>query len=53
MPSSQDGAWLDRLQGGLRGLLALVFAQARSRLSAFAYISAAGRARRCPGAAGR
>jgi SRSO17 transposase len=35
-----DGAWLDRLQGELRGLLAPVFAQARSRLGAFAYIRA-------------
>jgi hypothetical protein len=33
-----DGAWLDRLQGELRGALAPVFAQARSRLTAFAYI---------------
>jgi len=36
----EDGAWLDRLQGELRGLLAPVFAQARSRLMAFAYIGA-------------
>ena len=36
----EDGAWLDRLQGELRGLLAPVFAQARSRLAAFAYIGA-------------
>jgi SRSO17 transposase len=35
-----DGAWLDRLQGELRGLLAPVFAQARSRLTAFAYVGA-------------
>jgi SRSO17 transposase len=35
-----DGAWLDRLQGELRGLLAPVFAQARSRLTAFSYIGA-------------
>jgi SRSO17 transposase len=35
-----DGAWLDRLQGELRGALAPVFAQARSRLTAFAYIGA-------------
>ena len=35
-----DGAWLDRLQGELRGLLAPVFAQARSRLVAFAYVGA-------------
>jgi SRSO17 transposase len=34
------GAWLGRLQGELRGLLASVFAQARSRLTAFAYIGA-------------
>jgi hypothetical protein len=37
-----DGAWLDRLQGELRGALAPVFAQARSRLTAFAYIGARG-----------
>ena len=36
----EDGSWLDRLQGELRGLLAPVFAQARSRLAAFAYIGA-------------
>ena len=36
----EDGTWLDRLQGELRGLLAPVFAQARSRLAAFAYIGA-------------
>ena len=36
----EDGAWLDGLQGELRGLLAPVFAQARSRLMAFAYIGA-------------
>ena len=36
----EDGAWLGRLQGELRGLLAPVFAQARSRLAAFAYIGA-------------
>jgi len=35
-----DDAWLDRLQGELRGLLAPVFARARSRLAAFAYIRA-------------
>ena len=35
-----DDAWLDRLQGELRGALAPVFAQARSRLTAFAYIGA-------------
>jgi SRSO17 transposase len=36
----EEGTWLDRLQGELRGLLAPVFAQARSRLAAFAYIGA-------------
>jgi hypothetical protein len=36
----EDGAWLGKLHGELRGLLAPVFAQARSRLTAFAYISA-------------
>jgi len=36
----EDGAWLGRLQGELRGLLAWVFAQARSQLTAFAYIGA-------------
>lgn len=35
-----DGSWLKRLHGELRGLLAPVFAQARSRLAAFAYIGA-------------
>jgi SRSO17 transposase len=35
-----DDAWPDRLQDELRGLLAPVFAQARSRLAAFAYIRA-------------
>ena len=35
-----DGRWLGRLQGELRGLLAPVFCQARSRLAAFAYIGA-------------
>ena len=35
-----DGAWLGRLEGGLGGLLASVFAQARSRLTAVAYIGA-------------
>ena len=30
----EDGSWLDRLQGELRGLLAPVFAQARSLLAA-------------------
>ena len=36
----EDGSWLDRLQGELRGLLASVFAQARSRLAALAHIGA-------------
>ena len=36
----EDRAWLERLDGGLRGVLAPVFAQARSRLTAFAYIGA-------------
>ena len=36
----EDGAWLGKLHGELRALLAPVFAQARSRLTAFAYISA-------------
>ena len=36
----EDGTWLGRLQGELRGLLAPVFAQARSRLAAFAYVGA-------------
>lgn len=36
----EDGAWLDRLHHELRGLLAPVFAQARSRLTAFAYMGA-------------
>jgi hypothetical protein len=36
----EDGAWLGRLQGELRSLLAPVFAQARSRLAAFAYLGA-------------
>jgi hypothetical protein len=36
----EDGAWLDGLQGELPGLLASVFAQARSRLAAFAYTGA-------------
>jgi hypothetical protein len=35
----EDGTWLGRLQGELRGLLA-VFAQARSRLAVFAYVGA-------------
>jgi SRSO17 transposase len=36
----EDGTWLGRLHGELRGLLAPVFAQARSRLTAFAYVGA-------------
>jgi hypothetical protein len=36
----EDGTWLDRLHRELRGLLAPVFAQARSRLAAFGYIAA-------------
>jgi SRSO17 transposase len=36
----EDGAWLGRLHGELRGLLAPVFAQARSRFTAFSYIGA-------------
>jgi SRSO17 transposase len=36
----EDDAWLDRLRGELRGMLAPVFAQARSRLTAFAYMGA-------------
>jgi SRSO17 transposase len=36
----EDGTWLGRLQGELGGLLAPVFALARSRLAAFAYIGA-------------
>ena len=36
----EDGAWLAKLRRELRGLLARVFAQARSRLTAFAYIGA-------------
>jgi SRSO17 transposase len=36
----EDGAWLGKLHGELRGLLAPVFAQARSRLTAFAYVGA-------------
>jgi SRSO17 transposase len=35
-----DGRWLGRLQDELRALLAPVFAQARSRLAAFAYLGA-------------
>ena len=36
----EDGRWLGKLQDDLRGLLAPVFAQARSRLAAFAYLGA-------------
>ena len=36
----EDGAWLGKLHGELRSLLAPVFAQARSRLAAFSYIGA-------------
>ncbi len=36
----EDGRWLGKLHGELRGLLAPVFAQARSRLAAFAYLGA-------------
>jgi SRSO17 transposase len=36
----EDGSWLGRLQAELRGLLAPAFCQARSRLTAFAYIGA-------------
>ncbi len=36
----EDGRWLGKLQDELHGLLAPVFAQARSRLAAFAYIGA-------------
>ena len=36
----EDGAWLEKLHGELRGLLAPVFAQARSRFTAFAYVGA-------------
>jgi SRSO17 transposase len=36
----EDRAWLEKLHGELRALLAPVFAQARSRLTAFAYIGA-------------
>ena len=36
----EDGRWLGKLQGELRALLAPVFAQARSRLTAFAYVGA-------------
>src|SRR5712692_7508774 len=36
----EDRAWLGKLQGELRGLLAPVFAQAGSRFAAFAYVDA-------------
>jgi len=36
----EDGAWLGRLQDELRAAIAPVFAQARSRLTAFGYIGA-------------
>ncbi len=36
----EDGRWLGKLQDDLRGLLAPVFAQARSCLAAFAYLGA-------------
>jgi hypothetical protein len=36
----EDGAWLGKVQDKLRALLAPVFAQARSRWTAFAHISA-------------
>jgi SRSO17 transposase len=36
----EDGAWLGKLHGELRGLLAPVFVRARSRLTAFAYVGA-------------
>jgi SRSO17 transposase len=36
----EDGRWLGKLHGELRALLAPVFAQARSRLTAFAYVGA-------------
>jgi len=35
-----DGTWLGKLHGELRALIAPVFAQARSRFTAFAYIGA-------------
>jgi SRSO17 transposase len=37
---AEDGRWLGKLHGELRALLAPVFAQARSRLTAFAYVGA-------------
>jgi hypothetical protein len=36
----EDRAWLGKLQDELRGRLAPVFTQARSRLTAFAYLDA-------------
>ena len=36
----EDARWLGNLHGELRGLLAPVFARARSRLTAFGYIGA-------------
>ena len=36
----EDGSWLGRLQDELRAAIAPVFCQARSRLTAFAYIGA-------------
>jgi SRSO17 transposase len=36
----EDGRWLGRLRDELRGLLAPVFCQARSRFTAFAYVDA-------------
>jgi SRSO17 transposase len=36
----EDGRWLGKLHDELRGLLAPVFARARSRLAAFAYLAA-------------
>jgi len=59
----EDRAWLGRLDGELRAVLAAVFAQARSRLTAFSYIgpcclsgataSRAGSWRKKPGTARR
>src|ERR1035437_10253268 len=36
----EDNAWLAKLQGELRALIAPVFAQARSGFAAFAYVAA-------------
>jgi SRSO17 transposase len=36
----EDNAWLAKLQGELRALIAPLFAQARSRFAAFAYVEA-------------